>query len=89
MDKKPFDAAEIRLKTEEKRIFRNTEKLTLAIGDMLPTEAISRTRYWNCDFDRRIGKIQMKRKAKIPMELAKIYRKASQRDIDIWTEAPK
>ena len=35
----PFDAAEIRFKNGRKEFFRNTEKLTLAIGDIVATEA--------------------------------------------------
>ncbi|WP_333807859.1 PSP1 domain-containing protein [Flavobacterium sp.] len=84
----PFDAAEIRFKNGRKEFFRNTEKLTLAIGDVVATEASPGHDIGIVTLTGELVKIQMKKKGENPdKELAKIYRKASQRDIDIWTEA--
>ena len=84
----PFDAAEIRFKNGRKEFFRNTEKLTLAIGDIVATEASPGHDIGIVTLTGELVKIQMKKKGENPdKELAKIYRKASQRDIDIWTEA--
>ena len=35
----PFDCVEIRFKNGRKEFYRNTEKLTLSIGDIVATEA--------------------------------------------------
>ena len=84
----PFDAAEIRFKNGRKEFFRNTEKLTLAIGDIVATEASPGHDIGIVTLTGELVKIQMKKKGENPdKELAKIYRNASQRDIDIWTEA--
>ena len=84
----PFDAAEIRFKNGRKEFFRNTEKLTLSIGDIVATEASPGHDIGIVTLTGELVKIQMKKKGEDPnKELAKIYRKASQRDIDIWTEA--
>jgi cell fate regulator YaaT (PSP1 superfamily) len=84
----PFDAAEIRFKNGRKEFFRNTEKLTLSIGDIVATETSPGHDIGIVTLTGELVKIQMKKKGDNPdKELAKIYRKASQRDIDIWTEA--
>lgn len=84
----PFDAAEIRFKNGRKEFFRNTEKLTLSIGDIVATEASPGHDIGIVTLTGELVKIQMKKKGENPdKELSKIYRKASQRDIDIWTEA--
>ena len=84
----PFDAVEIRFKNGRKEFFRNTEKLTLSIGDIVATEASPGHDIGIITLTGELVKIQMKKKGENPdKELSKIYRKASQRDIDIWTEA--
>jgi cell fate regulator YaaT (PSP1 superfamily) len=84
----PFDAVEIRFKNGRKEFFRNTEKLTLSIGDIVATEASPGHDIGIVTLTGELVKIQMKKKGDNPdKDLAKIYRKASQRDIDIWTEA--
>ena len=84
----PFDAAEIRFKNGRKEFFRNTEKLTLSIGDIVATEASPGHDIGIITLTGELVKIQMKKKNENPdKELAKIYRKATQKDIDIWTEA--
>ena len=84
----PFDAAEIRFKNGRKEFFRNTEKLTLSIGDIVATEASPGHDIGIITLTGELVKIQMKKKGENPdKDLPKIYRKASQRDIDIWTEA--
>ncbi len=84
----PFDAVEIRFKNGRKEFFRNTEKLTLSIGDIVATEASPGHDIGIITLTGELVKIQMKKKNENPdKDLAKIYRKASQKDIDIWTEA--
>jgi hypothetical protein len=56
------------------------------MGDIVATVA-SPGHDWNCYFNRRV-KIQMKKKgANLTVTRSKIYRKASQKDIDIWSAA--
>ena len=83
---KPFDCVEVRFKNSRKEFFRNTENLSLSIGDVIATQAKSGHDVGIVTLTGELVKVQMKRK-KVPFddkELPKVYRKASQRDIDIW-----
>jgi cell fate regulator YaaT (PSP1 superfamily) len=85
----PFDCAEIRFKNGRKEFYRNTEKLTLSMGDVVATEASSGHDIGIITLTGELVKIQMKKK-KVKLdspEILKIYRKASQKDIDIWSLA--
>ncbi|MBC7525444.1 MAG: hypothetical protein H7239_13530 [Flavobacterium sp.] len=85
----PFDCVEIRFKNGRKEFYRNTEKLTLSIGDVVATEASPGHDVGIVTLTGELVKVQMKKKGvdvKSP-EIAKIYRKASQKDIDIWSDA--
>ncbi len=84
----PFDCVEVRFKNGRKEFYRNTEKLTLSIGDIVATEASPGHDIGIVTLTGQLVKIQMKKKNVKPnSEVAKIYRKASQKDIDIWSEA--
>lgn len=83
---KPFDCVEVRFKNSRKEFFRNTENLSLSIGDIVATEALSGHDVGMVTLVGELVKVQMKRK-KIDFksdELPKVYRKASQNDIDKW-----
>ena len=85
----PFDCAEIRFKNGRKEFYRNTEKLTLSMGDVVATEASSGHDIGIVTLTGELVKIQMKKK-KVKLdssEILKIYRKATQKDIDIWSAA--
>jgi cell fate regulator YaaT (PSP1 superfamily) len=83
----PFNAVEIRFKNGRKEFFRNTEKLTLSIGDVVATEASPGHDIGIVSLTGELVKVQMKKKGENPeAELAKIYRKATQKDIDIWSD---
>ena len=85
----PFDCVEIRFKNGRKEFYRNTEKLTLSIGDVVATEAAPGHDVGIVTLTGELVKVQMKKKG-VPVtspEINKIYRKASQRDIDIWSDA--
>ncbi len=84
---KPFDCVEVRFKNSRKLYFRNTENLTLSIGDIVATEASPGHDVGMVTLTGELVKVQMKKK-KIALdseEVKKIYRKASQKDIDVWT----
>ncbi|OIQ31011.1 MAG: hypothetical protein BM564_02020 [Bacteroidetes bacterium MedPE-SWsnd-G2] len=87
---KPFEGVEVRFKNGRKLYFRNTENLTLTIGDIVATQAKTGHDIGMVTLTGELVRIQMKRK-KVniddPEEVLKIYRKASQKDIDIWQSA--
>ena len=86
---KPFDWVEVRFKNGRKLYYKNTENLTLSIGDIVATQAQSGHDVGMVTLTGELVRVQMKRK-NIPQEgddILKIYRKASQKDIDIWSAA--
>ena len=85
----PFDCVEVRFKNGRKEFYRNTEKLTLSIGDIVATEASPGHDVGIVTLTGELVKIQMKKKGvdHHSAEVLKVYRKASQKDIDIWSAA--
>lgn len=84
----PFTAVEVRFKNGRKEFFQNSENLTLSIGDVIATEAAPGHDIGIVTLTGELVRVQMKKK-KVPLKvdaLPKIYRKASQRDIDIWQD---
>ena len=86
---KPFNWVEVRFKNGRKHYYKNTENLTLSIGDIVATQAQSGHDVGMVTLTGELVRIQMKRKniAQEGEEIYKIYRKASQKDIDIWSDA--
>lgn len=85
----PFSAVEIRFKNGRKDFYQNPEKITLAIGDIVATEAESGHDIGIVTLTGELVRVQMKKK-KQPIQLdglLKLYRKASQKDIDVWQKA--
>jgi len=84
----PFIGVEVRFKNGRKLYYKNTENLTLSIGDIVATQAKSGHDIGMVTLTGELVRVQMKRK-KVDLEDAenvlKIYRKASQKDIDIWS----
>lgn len=85
----PFDCVEVRFKNGRKDFYRNTEKLTLSIGDIVATEASPGHDIGIVTLTGELVRVQMKKKGVQPEspEISKIYRKASQKDIDVWSAA--
>jgi cell fate regulator YaaT (PSP1 superfamily) len=85
----PFDCVEVRFKNGRKEFYRNTEKITLSIGDIVATEASPGHDIGIVTLTGELVRVQMKKKSVsiTSPEITKIYRKASQKDIDIWSEA--
>ncbi|RKN82710.1 PSP1 domain-containing protein [Ulvibacterium marinum] len=83
---KPFDCVEVRFKNSRKEFFRNTENLTLSIGDVVATQAQSGHDVGMVTLTGELVKVQMKKKKEDhhSPDLPKIYRRASQKDIDKW-----
>ncbi|MEO9893617.1 regulatory iron-sulfur-containing complex subunit RicT [Aurantibacter sp.] len=83
---KLFDCVEVRFKNSRKEFFRNSENLSLSIGDIVTTQAESGHDVGMVTLVGELVKVQMKRKKVDHNDkgLPKIYRKASQGDIDKW-----
>jgi cell fate regulator YaaT (PSP1 superfamily) len=83
---KPFDCVEVRFKNSRKEFYRNAENLSLSIGDIVATQAKSGHDVGMVTLTGELVKVQMKKKkaAWDDEELPKLYRKASQKDIDKW-----
>lgn len=83
---KPFDFVEVRFKNSRKEFFQNTENLSLSIGDVVATQATSGHDIGMVTLAGELVRVQMKRKKEDfkKEDFPKIYRKASQKDIDIW-----
>ncbi|WP_405221507.1 regulatory iron-sulfur-containing complex subunit RicT [Dokdonia sp. Asnod1-B02] len=84
-----FNYVEVRFKNGRKDYYKNEEKITLSIGDIVATQAESGHDIGMVTLTGELVRVQMKRKKvrQDTPETLKIYRKASQRDIDIWTTA--
>ena len=81
-----FNAVEVRFKNGRKEFFQNSENLSLAIGDIIATEASPGHDIGIVTLTGELVRVQMKKK-RVPLKveaLPKIYRKASQKDIDLW-----
>lgn len=82
----PFSGVEVRFKNGRKHFYVNSENLPLSIGDIVATEATSGHDIGIVTLTGELVRVQMKKKKENPNPelLPKIYRKASQKDIDIW-----
>ncbi|HSM63829.1 MAG TPA: regulatory iron-sulfur-containing complex subunit RicT [Gillisia sp.] len=85
----PFNCVEVRFKNGRKEFFHNPENLTLSIGDVVATEAANGHDVGMVTLTGELVRVQMKKKKvkEDSEDVLKIYRKASQRDIDVWQEA--
>ena len=82
----PFNGVEVRFKNGRKHFYKNPENIALSIGDVIATEASPGHDIGIVTLTGELVRVQMKKK-KLPTkfdELPKIYRKASQKDIDVW-----
>ncbi len=81
-----FAGVEVRFKNGRKHFYQNSEGVTLSIGDVVATEAESGHDIGQVTLTGELVRVQMKKKKENPdaTKLPKIYRKATQKDIDIW-----
>ena len=85
-DMSSFYGVEVRFKNGRKEFFDNRDQLSLSIGDVVATEASPGHDIGIVTLTGELVRVQIKRK-KESMNLEsypKIYRKASQKDIDLW-----
>ena len=84
-----FDCVEVRFKNARKEFYRNEDRLPLAVGDVVATQAKSGHDIGIVTLTGPLVRIQIDKKKvdhKDP-SLLKIYRKANQKDIEIWQNA--
>lgn len=88
-NQKPFDCIEVRFKNSRKHFYKNTENLSLSIGDIVATEASPGHDVGIVTLTGELVRVQMKKKKIGPEseDVKRIYRKASQKDIDVWSRA--
>ena len=86
---KKFQIVEVRFKNGRKDFYKNEKDLSLCMGDVIAVAAKSGHDIGVVSLTGELVKIQMKKK-KVPVDsptIYTIYRKASQRDIEIWQQA--
>lgn len=88
-NQEPFNIVEVRFKNGRKCFCKNEKNLSLSIGDVVATETSPGHDIGVVSLIGELVKVQMRKKnvsIKSP-DITQVYRKASQRDIDIWTTA--
>ncbi|WP_405563250.1 stage 0 sporulation family protein [Polaribacter sp. Asnod6-C07] len=84
-----FNIFEVRFKNGRKHFYKNIDNLPLTMGDIIAVEGSPGHDIGTISLAGELVKVQMK-KRKITADhedVKKIYRKASQKDIDIWQKA--
>ncbi|SDW12914.1 Cell fate regulator YaaT, PSP1 superfamily (controls sporulation, competence, biofilm development) [Lutibacter oricola] len=83
---KPLNIVEVSFKNGRKHFYRNNDGLKISIGDVLAVEGNPGHDIGTVSLTGELIKVQLKKKGvSIDSEdIKKIYRKATQKDIDIW-----
>lgn len=84
-----YDIVEIRFKNSRKEFYRNVNKLSLQVGDVVAVEASPGHDMGTVSLVGELVKLQVKKQSfdANSETVKKIYRKAKQADIDKWKEA--
>ena len=88
-DQETFEIVEVRFKNSRKSFYKNVNNLKLNIGDAIAVEASPGHDIGVISLVGELVKLQMKNK-RVKIDdptLQKVYRKATQRDLDIWKES--
>ena len=85
----PLNIVEVRFKNGRKHFYRNVDNLQISIGDIVAVEGNPGHDIGTVSLTGELIRIQMKKKgvAVDSEDVKKIYRKATQKDIDIWKAA--
>lgn len=85
----PINIVEVRFKNGRKHFYRNVDNLQICIGDIIAVEGSPGHDIGTVSLTGELIRIQMKKKgvAFDSEEVKKIYRKATQKDVDIWKAA--
>jgi len=86
---KPFDIAEVRFKNGRKGYYRNTKEIQICIGEVIAVETSPGHDIGVVSLTGELVKVQMRKKriSHTSEDIKQIYRKATQKDIEIWTTA--
>ena len=81
-----FNCVEVRFKNDRKQYYKNTNNLSLSMGDIVAVEAQSGHDIGVVTLTGELVRIQMKKKnlTENSEEIRKIYRKANEKDIETW-----
>ena len=82
----PFDIYEVRFKNGRKAYFKNVNNLSLCAGEAIAVEGSPGHDIGTISLSGELVKVQLKKRkiAEDSEDIKKIYRKATQNDIDIW-----
>jgi len=85
----PLNIFEVRFKNGRKHFYKNPENLTISMGDVVAVEGSPGHDIGIVSLAGELVKVQMKKRRVFfdSEEVKKIYRKASQKDIDVWQKA--
>jgi cell fate regulator YaaT (PSP1 superfamily) len=85
----PINIYEVRFKNGRKHFFKNPENLQISIGDVVAVEGNPGHDVGTVSLSGELVRVQMKKKyiTEDHEEVKKIYRKATQKDIDIWKKS--
>lgn len=88
-NQKPFLCVEVRFKNGRKEFYRNTNDLPLHIGDTVAVESSPGHDIGIVTLTGELVRMQMrKKKVRTPEdELPVVYRKATEKDVEVWREA--
>ncbi|HLV23739.1 MAG TPA: regulatory iron-sulfur-containing complex subunit RicT [Moheibacter sp.] len=83
-----FNCIEVRFKNDRKQYFKNSNNLSLGIGDIVAVEAQSGHDIGVVTLTGELVRVQMKKKnlTEDSEEVKKVYRKANEKDIETWHE---
>lgn len=81
-----FNCVEVRFKNDRKQYYKNTNLLTLGVGDVVAVEAQSGHDIGVVTLTGELVRIQMKKRrlTEDSEDVKKIYRKANEKDIETW-----
>lgn len=87
----PFNAVEVRFKNGRKHFYKTSDKFTVAMGDVVVTEAEKGFDVGIVSLTGELVRVQMQKKNEDldTDKLPEIYRKATQKDVDTWQELRK
>lgn len=90
-NQKIFDCVEVRFKNGRKDFYRNVNELKLYMGDVVTVEGTPGHDVGVIAMKGELVRIRMRSKnqSKSKQAIKKLYRKANQRDIDLWQQGQK
>lgn len=85
---KAFEWVEVRFKNGRKEFYKNVDSLSLHMGDMIAVEAQPGHDIGQVSLTGELVRLQMRKKnfKERNDQFLKVYRKATQKDLDLWTK---